>query len=547
MSQTGAIVGDHAKAARRAGARPGRVSLACLCLVAGVTAGPGLLTGLALAATPLQAQIQGQAQSQSQVKGQLKVQGQAKDQHPVSADRARQLQQQRELWEALPEADRKAVQDSLVWLGFYNGVTDGAFGQRTADAIAAFEKRELLEPGAVIAGPGLAVLRAEANKQKSAVGFTLTDDAATGARIGVPSRLFDRKDSAPGRTRLWSSRTPASLTLFAGGTEDGDLPAWFARATGPAPGRKITYKLLRPDFAVVTGDEGPRRFFTRVAAGPEGLRGFTFVYPLTDAVTMDRVTIGIANSFAPFAGKPGAIPPAVLSPGTVSPGGQPSAPQAADAPVARQAGGAPLTGGALLLGSGRAITATAAVRGCKDIRLGEAAATVTASDRQSGLSLLSAAGAAPANAGPIILAKADAAQPANDLAQPASDLVLAGWSPDAAGKPQLSVIPGQLAKTAQAGSVNAALQPGGAGALALDGAGALIGMVSSLTAAPAVAGVTLAADHPLASADSIRRLLADVGVTPQAAAPGGAGPAPGSGAVVARWRARLAPVSCLGR
>jgi len=517
MSQTGAIVGDHDRAAGRAGARPGRVGLACL----------GLVTGLALAVTPLQAQVQGQPPNQSQ----------AKTPRPGNAADSQQLQQQRELWDELPEVDRKDVQDSLAWLGFYNSVTNGALGQRTADAIAAFEKRELLEPGAVIAGPGLAVLRAEANRQKSAVGFTLIDDAATGARIGVPSRLFDRKESAPGRTRLWSSRTPASLTLFASGAEDGGLPAWFARATTAAPGRKITYKLLRPDFAVVTGDEGSRRFFTRVAAGPDGLRGFTFVYPVTDAVTMDRVTIGIANSFAPFAGKPGAI-----SPGAVSSGGQQPGQQAAGVPAARQAGGAPLTGGALLLGSGRALVATAAVRGCKDIRLGDTSATVTASDRQSGLSLLAAAGANPANAGPIVLAKADAAQPADDLA-------LAAWISDAAGKPQLSVIPGQLSETAQAGKVNAALQPGGAGALALDSSGALVGIVSSLTAAPAVAGVTLAADHPLANADSIRRLLADAGVTPQADAPGGAGPAQrqGSGAVVARWRARLAPVSCLAR
>jgi len=523
MSQTGAIVGDHDRAAGRAGARSGRVGLACL----------GLVTGLALAVTPLQAQTQGQPPNQSQ----------AKTPRPGNAADSQQLQQQRELWDELPEVDRKDVQDSLAWLGFYNSVTNGALGQRTADAIAAFEKRELLEPGAVIAGPGLAVLRAEANRQKSAVGFTLIDDAATGARIGVPSRLFDRKESAPGRTRLWSSRTPASLTLFAGGVEDGGLPAWFARATAAASGRKITYKLLRPDFAVVTGDEGSRRFFTRVAAGPDGLRGFTFVYPVTDAVTMDRVTIGIANSFAPFAGKPGAISsgaisPGLISPGTVSSGGQQPGQQAAGA---RQPGGAPLTGGALLLGSGRALVATAAVRGCKDIRLGDTSATVTASDRQSGLSLLAAVGANPANAGPIVLAKADAAQPASDLA-------LAAWISDTAGKPQLSVIPGQFSETTQAGKVNAALQPGGAGALALDSSGALVGIVSSLTAAPAVAGVTLAANHPLASADSIRRLLADAGVTPQANAPG-AGPAQrqGSSAIVARWRARLAPVSCLAR
>ncbi|MFC3636222.1 peptidoglycan-binding domain-containing protein [Camelimonas fluminis] len=508
MRQTGAVISKRSRAMRPAGARFGCISLAALCL--------------ALGALPLQAQAQ----------------------RPVStAERALQLQQQRERWEALPEADRKAVQDSLVWLGLYNGVTDGAFGQRTADAVAAFEKRELLQPGAVVAGPGLAVLRAAANKQKSAVGFTQIDDAATGARIGSPARLFDRKESAPGRTRLSSSRTPASLTLFAGGAADGDLPAWFARATSAAPGRKVTYKLLRPDFAVVTGDEGARRFFTRVAAGPDGLRGFTFVYPVTDAAAMDRVTIAIANSFVPFAGKPGAIPPGAASSGGQQPGQPASGAQAALRPdgaaATSQFASSPLTGTALLIGPGRALTATAAVRGCKDIRLGDATATVTASDRQSDLSLLSAAGVNPANAGPITLA------PAGD-GQPAGALVLAAWTADPAGKPQLSVIPGQFIETRQTGKVNAALQPGGAGALALDNTGAIVGVISGQTAAPAVAGVALAADQPLANADSVRRLLADAGVTPQAAASAGAAPE-GAGAIVARWRARLAPVSCGAR
>lgn len=532
MRQTGALIRKRRKATRPAGARFGSISLprtshprtslpgvslpginlaclslACLCLALGVQ--------------PLQAQI--------------------KDtQRPVAAaERAQQLQQQRERWEALPEADRKAVQDSLVWLGLYNGVTDGAFGQRTADAMAAFEKRELLQPGAVIAGPGLAVLRAAANRQKGAVGFTLIDDAATGARIGAPARLFDRKESAPGRTRLSSSRTPAALTLFAGGAEDGDLPAWFARATGAAPGRKVTYKLLRPDFAVVTGDEGSRRFFTRVAAGPDGLRGFTFVYPVTDAAAMDRVTIAIANSFVPFAGKPGAIPAGTASSGGQTGSGVQTGP---GAHAARQAGGAaasPLVGTALLIAPGRALTATAALRGCKDIRLGEAPATVAASDRQSGLSLVSAAGVNPANAGPVTLA------PAGD-GQAGGSLVLAAWTADPAGKPQLAVIPGQLAEAGKAGGVNAALQPGGAGALALDRAGAIAGVVSSLAPAPVVAGVTLAAGHALANVDSVRRLLADAGVTPQTAQPAGGTPE-GAGAIVARWRARLAPVSCLAR
>ena len=40
-------------------------------------------------------------------------------------------------FEALPEADRKAVQDALVWTGDFNAVVSGAFGRRTFEALNA--------------------------------------------------------------------------------------------------------------------------------------------------------------------------------------------------------------------------------------------------------------------------------------------------------------------------------------------------------------------------------------------------------------------------
>jgi hypothetical protein len=44
-------------------------------------------------------------------------------------------------FEALPEADRKAVQDALVWTGDFNAVVSGAFGRRTFEALNAYGAR----------------------------------------------------------------------------------------------------------------------------------------------------------------------------------------------------------------------------------------------------------------------------------------------------------------------------------------------------------------------------------------------------------------------
>src|SRR5277367_1028360 len=39
----------------------------------------------------------------------------------------------------MSETDRKATQEALGWLGFYNGVIDGAFGRRKLDSILAYQ------------------------------------------------------------------------------------------------------------------------------------------------------------------------------------------------------------------------------------------------------------------------------------------------------------------------------------------------------------------------------------------------------------------------
>ena len=44
-------------------------------------------------------------------------------------------------FEALPEPERKAIQDALVWTGGFNAVVSGAFGRRTFEALNAYRAR----------------------------------------------------------------------------------------------------------------------------------------------------------------------------------------------------------------------------------------------------------------------------------------------------------------------------------------------------------------------------------------------------------------------
>ncbi len=70
---------------------------------------------------------------------------------PKPADPA--FEAARAAFEPLPEAERKALQDALVWTGDFNGVTSGSFGRRTFEAIQAFAARtRLADPASPGAG-----------------------------------------------------------------------------------------------------------------------------------------------------------------------------------------------------------------------------------------------------------------------------------------------------------------------------------------------------------------------------------------------------------
>ncbi len=93
---------------------------------------------------------------------------------------------------AMPEADRKAVQDALGWLGLYNGAVDGAFGKRTRDSILAYQTSVKATADGVVSAPQLAALKAAAQKARAAVGFELIDERRSGVRIGAPLKILDK-------------------------------------------------------------------------------------------------------------------------------------------------------------------------------------------------------------------------------------------------------------------------------------------------------------------------------------------------------------------
>lgn len=374
---------------------------------------------------------------------------------------------------ALPEAERKAIQDDLIWAGGFTGATSGSFGLITFHAIRRFQ-RALAAPDDGILTPaqrqGLAA-RAKAARDKA--GFRILHDDNTGAALGVPTRVLTRRDRTPAGSRWQSADGRITLDTRVAKAPD-TLETLYDRATAQQAGRKVTYRLLKPRFFVVTGETETGRFYIRLDKGDSALRGFSIGYDKTLAAQVEPLVIAVADSFEAFPAPAASLPSAV--PKTADP-----APSATAPAVPRLLGG-------LRLPDGRIVTATAPLGACRTpgpaLMRADAGLSLLAPDKAGAPTpapALSLAAAAPADGAPVIVLSAGATGPV---------FTSGTWRQGAPGA-----------------AVEAALQPGGGGSLVLDRTGALAGIV---TAEPvrtgAVAGTLPVRRYAVAPAAAIAAL-----------------------------------------
>ncbi len=415
----------------------------------------------------------------------------------TTADAA--IAEQKAAFLALPEETRRAAQDALVWLGFYNGVVDGDFGKRTRDAILAFQASvKAPASGALSAGTLQALLAARETARKT-VGFHIIDDARTGARIGAPGKLMT-----------------GQVKLDFASSADPDLNALYARLAAGTATRKIAYKAMKPDaFFVVSGQDGATKFYTRFeknAAASPPIRGFTFSYPASRAALLDRIAIAVANSFGPFAVRDAEPTKALVAKAS-----------AADLP---QVGGKPapppgpvLTATALVIAPGQALTAIrpndcpgASVAG-KPVRFERA-------DEATGLAII----------GGDFGSKGEAPR----LGALTPNVVVLSF----AGR-RVEASPASLGGDAARPLVMTAVEKSGSGGPVFDRRGGLIGLVAPIAGEPKrVAGVALAAWRRIVGPDALSAFLGASEANSAASAPLSAGD------IAAREKEALLAVFC---
>lgn len=430
-------------------------------------------------------------------------------------------------FDSLPEAERRAIQADLIWSGHFNGAVSGSYGPLTFRAINAF-KAGKGAPDGVLTPPERRSLAQAAQAAREAAGFRVIADERTGLRIGIPMAVLPKRDVSPSGSR-WQS-ADGKITLDTSATPPGEtLEAVYEKATAPTPnnpGRKITYKLLRPDFFVVTGETPTGKFYRRLASGPTGLRGFSIGYDKALAGTVDKLVIAIAASFEPFPTGPLPQAPAMASAtGTTAATAIAATAAAAARPSERHASG-------VAVGERLVATSASATEGCRSLRAGGRVARLRGAP-EAGIALLEVEG------GAALAAPGFRADPLTE----GDSLVLVVFGEEQ-GKRVPMALPGQVVAGTVGLAVLAPLQPGQAGAGAFDRQGRFAGLVTGNPSDKVlIAGIAPQRSYGLAGAAAVQAATSKAGATAPSPAPAG-GSDLSTGAIVEKAAPAVLAIVC---
>jgi peptidoglycan hydrolase-like protein with peptidoglycan-binding domain len=201
-------------------------------------------------------------------------------------------------YSAIPLADRLSIQSDLIWTGDYNGLINGEFSDRLVAAVKAFQKRNKTKDTGVLNPQERASLAASAKPLQDEVGWQLIEDRVSGARLGLPAKLATEMSRGQSGTRWSSAQGQLQIETFR--VPNTRLEAVFDREKREPFDRRPGYNLLRPDFFVVSGTQGLKKFYVRAFVKDHEVRGITILYDRAMEGIMDPVVVAMSSAFVPF-------------------------------------------------------------------------------------------------------------------------------------------------------------------------------------------------------------------------------------------------------
>ena len=202
--------------------------------------------------------------------------------------------------EAMAQGERLALQSDLAWVGQYNGAITGEVSERMVAAIKQFQKERGGKPTGVLNPQERGVLAETAKRRQENVGWKIVTDPGSGVRLGVPTKLVPQQSSDASGAK-WSSATGTIQVLLTRRQEANATSAILADREKKEPaGRNIDYTVVKPDFFVLSGLQGLKKFYVRGAFRGDEVRILTILYDQATENTVEPVVIAMSSAFNPF-------------------------------------------------------------------------------------------------------------------------------------------------------------------------------------------------------------------------------------------------------
>lgn len=219
------------------------------------------------------------------------------------------LQTPSETADGMTQAERLSLQSDLAWVGQYNGAITGDVSARMVEAIKEYQKLKGGKPTGVLNPQERAALAETARRKQEGVGWKLVTEMTSGARLGIPSKLVPQQATDANGSK-WTSPTGTVQVLLSRRKEASPTTARLAEIEKKEPaGRKVDYTVVKPDFFVLSGLQGLKKFYVRGTFKGDEVRIMTILYDQATENTVEPVVIAMSSAFNAFPSGPQAGPP----------------------------------------------------------------------------------------------------------------------------------------------------------------------------------------------------------------------------------------------
>ncbi len=213
--------------------------------------------------------------------------------------------------DGLSVAERMVIQYELAWTGDFTGLVTGEPGEKTTEAVKSFQSNRKYKETGVLSAQERTTLATAARARQERVGWTIVEDAAIGAQLGIPTSRVPQKAPGTSGTRWSSAQGQIQVETFRIREPGTTLEQVYEEERKEA-GRRINGSLLKGDFFALAGMQRLKFFVVRAVIKDDEVRGVTVLWDQAADPVMGYIGTAMPGAFTAFptmaVAQPGEVP-----------------------------------------------------------------------------------------------------------------------------------------------------------------------------------------------------------------------------------------------